>query len=315
MTQNRLCLLNVFMLNLLLILMHSAFLFTAVENTSPLQQDTTSQALIVCGWDEIYVLDLTDEALAAPPKTWHWKGKECLTLPEKYRGLFGSTDDCKPMNGKGQILISSSASGVVLVERKTKEALFYANVKNAHSAEMLPGNRIVVAASTNPKGNRLVLFDVSQSDKPLWYDELYSAHGVVWDAKRQILWALGYDQLRAYHLADWDSATPKLTRVATYVLPDEQGHDLQAVPKNNTLLITTHSHVYLFDRERHMFTLHPQLKDKARIKSVSINPKTGQLAYTQAEGQNWWTEHIHFLNPSAAISLPNERIYKVRWDH
>jgi hypothetical protein len=293
--------------------MCSSLFSVNVENVNSPQQDSNPQELIVCGWDEVYTLDLSDKALSAPPKTWSWKGKECSTLPEMHRGLFGSTDDAKPMDGKDQILISSSASGVALVEKNTKQALFYANVKNAHSVEMLPGNRIVVAASTNAQGNRLVLFDVSQSDKPLWHDELYSAHGVVWDAHRQILWALGYDQLRAYHLADWDSVTPKLTRVATYVLPDEQGHDLQAVPKDNNLLITTHSHVYLFDRERFMFTLHPQLKDKERVKSVSIHPKTGQLAYTQAEGQNWWTEHIHFLNPSQTVSLPGERIYKVRW--
>jgi hypothetical protein len=302
------------MVNLLVILMCSSWLSAGVESVNSPQPDSEPQTLIVCGWDEVYVLDMADKALSTPPKIWSWKAKDCNTLPETHRGLFGSTDDCKPMNGKDQILISSSASGVALVERRTKQALFYANVKNAHSVEMLPETRIVVAASTNPEGNRLVLFDALQSDKPLWHNELYSAHGVVWDAQREVLWALGYDQLRAYHLSDWDSATPSLTRVATYVLPDEQGHDLQAVPKENTLLITTHSHVYLFDRERFMFTLHPQLKDKERVKSVSINPKTGQLAYTQAEGQNWWTEHIHFLNPSQTVSLPGERIYKVRWN-
>lgn len=285
-----------------------------MESTDTPQHDSNPQELIVCGWDEVYVLDTAGESLSAPPKTWSWKGKECRTLPEKHRGLFGSTDDCKPIDRGNQILISSSASGVALVERKTRQALFYANVKNAHSVEMLPGRRIVVAASTNPEGNRLVLFDASQSDKPLWHDELYSAHGVVWDTQRQILWALGYDQLRAYHLAAWKSATPKLERIATYVLPDKQGHDLQAIPKDNNLLITTHHHVYLFDRERHTFTLHPLLKDKERVKSVSINGKTGQLAYTQAEGQNWWTEHIHFLNPSRTVFLPGERIYKVRWN-
>ena len=301
------------MINMLIILMVSSLCSTGTEKANSFQPDSNPQSLIVCGWDEVYILDTADESLSAPPKIWTWKGKDCPTVPDTHTGLFGSTDDAKPINGARQILISSSACGVALVEKQSKKAMFYANVKNAHSVEMLPGNRIVVAASTNPEGNRLVLFDLSQSDKPLWHDELYSAHGVVWDAHRHILWALGYDQLRAYHLTDWDTATPKLTRIATYVLPDEQGHDLQAVPRDSTLLITTHSNVYLFDRDRLTFAPHPLLKNKERVKSVSINPNTGQLAYTQAEGQNWWTEHIHLLNPSRTLFLPGERIYKVRW--
>lgn len=300
----------------ILVLLFCASLFSAgVESANTLQAESNPQELIVCGWDEVYILDTADDSPSAPAKTWTWKAKECNTLPETHRALFGSTDDCKPINGARQILVSSSGSGVALVERKTKQTLFYANVKNAHSVEMLPGNRIVVAASTNAEGNSVVLFDVSHSDKPIWRDELYSAHGVVWDAKRHILWALGYDQLRAYHLAAWESTTPELVRIATYVLPDKGGHDLQAVPKDNNLLITTHSNVYLFDRDLHMFAPHPLLKDKERVKSVSINPNTGQLAYTQAEGENWWTEHIRLLNPSRTLSLPGERIYKVRWSH
>lgn len=303
------------MLNILIILMVSSLCVPGMANAEPSQPDSNKQKLIVCGWDEVYMLDTADKSGSAPPKIWSWKGKACRSIPETHRGLFGSTDDAKPIDGAQKILISSSASGVALVERNTRQAVFYANVKNAHSVEMLPNNRIVVAASTNAAGNRVVLFDVSQPDKPLWHDELYSAHGVVWDAQRQILWALGYDQLRAYHLADWDTASPHLTQIATYVLPDKQGHDLQAVPKDNALLISTHSHVYLFDRDSHMFTLHPLLKDKERVKSLSINPNTGQLAYTQAEGQNWWTEHIHLLNPSRTLYLPGARIYKVRWSH
>lgn len=303
------------MSNLLVILMCSLLFSAGTESANALQGDPNPHELIVCGWDEVYVLDTEAHTLASPPKTWSWKGKECTTLPETHRSLFGSTDDCKPIDGSRQILISSSASGVALVERDTRQALFYANVKNAHSVEMLPGNRIVAAASTNPQGNRVVLFDVSRSDRPLWHDALYSAHGVVWDAKRGILWALGYDQLRAYHLAHWDSDTPSLVRIATYVLPDTGGHDLQAVPNDSSLIVTTHSTVYLFDRDQRMFIPHARLKNKERIKSVSIHPTTGQLAYTQAEGQNWWTERIHFLNPARTIHLPGERIYKVRWSH
>ena len=305
---------NCGMLNILTVLICSSLLTGAAGLSTGAPPDTKPNALIICGWDEVFTLDVSDPSVATPEKTWSWKGKECLKVPETHRGLFGTTDDCKPVAGTDRILISSSGGGVALVERQTNETLFYARVGNAHSVEILPNNRMVAAASTNAEGNRVVLFDLARSDKPLWHDELYSGHGAVWDAKRQILWALGYDQLRAYHLADWDSDAPHLVRVATYRLPDNGGHDLQPVPGDDNLIVTTNSNVYLFDRDSLMFAPHPQLKDQARVKSVSIHPKTGQLAYTQAEGQNWWTEHIHFLNPSGTIHLSGERIYKVRWN-
>jgi hypothetical protein len=95
----------------------------------------------------------------------------------------------------------------------------------------------------------------------------------------------------------------------------EQGNTVRHESNPHELIVCGWDEVYLFDRNSHVFSAHPLLKDKERVKSVSINSTTGQLAYTQAEGQNWWTEHIHFLNPSRTLSLPGERIYKVRWSH
>ena len=83
-------------------------------------------------------------------------------------------------------------------------------VPSAHSLETLPRARIVVASSVNAKGNRLVLFDVARSNQPIWDTPLPSAHGVVWDEGRQILWALGLKELRCYELKDWESEKPSL---------------------------------------------------------------------------------------------------------
>ena len=47
-------------------------------------------------------------------------------------------------------------------------------------ASAQPGDRVVVASSTGEGGNRLVLFDLSRSEKPIWHTPLESAHGVVW---------------------------------------------------------------------------------------------------------------------------------------
>ena len=64
----------------------------------------------------------------------------------------------------------------------------------SHSADMLPGNRIVVANSTNPRGNSIEIYDISRSNECIWRDSLYSGHGVVWSEKYQSLFALGYDE-------------------------------------------------------------------------------------------------------------------------
>jgi hypothetical protein len=71
-------------------------------------------------------------------------------------------------------------------------------------------------------------------------------------------WALGLEELRSYELTDWEGRIPYLAVKAIYRLPDKNGHDLQPVPKSNDLVITTDRHVYLFDRDKQEFRLHPK---------------------------------------------------------
>jgi len=94
-----------------------------------------------------------------------------------------------------------------------------------HSVELLPGNRVVVAGSTAEGGNCLALYDLNRSNQVVFKDSLYSGHGVVWDEYRELLWALGYDELRAYSLIDLDSATPILRLEESYKIPGVSGHD------------------------------------------------------------------------------------------
>jgi hypothetical protein len=83
------------------------------------------------------------------------------------------------LDGGSKILISSSSGGCALVERPSGKAIWYAQVPNAHSLELLPRGRIIVASSVHAQGNRLVLFDLDHSDQPIWGTPLVSAHGVV----------------------------------------------------------------------------------------------------------------------------------------
>ncbi len=272
-----------------------------------------AEPIVLCGADTVFMLETTAAMQGQVEHAWSWNAKPCAQLPEMLRGTFRTTDDCKPLDGGTKLLISSSSGGCALVERPSGKVQWYAQVPNAHSVEWLPRNRIVAASSVHAKGNRLMLFDVDRSDQPLWETPLVSAHGVVWDSQRNVLWALGLDQLQRYGLKNWESSQPSLALQASYRLPDEGGHDLQPVPRSSDLIVTSGKHVYLFDRDRHQFRPHPQLGDKAHVKSVNVHPRTGQTAYIQASDKAWWSDTLHFLDPAGKIQLPGQRLYKARW--
>ncbi len=273
---------------------------------------THAEPLLCCGWDTVFLVEPSAAPQGQIEKLWTWDARQCTEIPENVRPTFRTTDDCKPVDGGSRILISSSSGGCALVERPSGRVLWHAVVPNAHSLELLPRNRVVVASSVNAQGNRLVLFDLSRPDQPVWDVPLISAHGVVWDEGRQCLWALGLNELRRYKLKDWESDTPSLEMEATCALPDEGGHDLQPIPASSDLVVTTGSHVYLFDRDKRTFRLHPELGDKAAVKCVSVHPVTGRTVFVQAT-ESWWSDMLGFLTPAERLQLPGERLYKARW--
>ena len=268
--------------------------------------DEYAGELIVCGWDEVFIL--------RPPgreKVWSWKAKD--TIPEA-AGQFRTTDECKPVNGGESILITSSTDGIALVERATGDVGFWTSVPNAHSAELLPCGRLAVASSGAEGGNRLLVFDLDRPEEALFTDELPWAHGVVWDARRERVWALGADELREYELRDWSSDAPSLVRSATFRLPAAGGHDLQPVPKTPLLSVTVNSGAFLFDRDELQFVSHPELGHAPGVKSISVNPLTGRTAFVQADGEHWWADGIRFLDPHGALRTPGGHCYKARWN-
>jgi len=269
--------------------------------------------LIVCGWDEVFILDL--EVQENPRKIWSWRASEAGELPDDVKALFKTTDECKPVDNGRKVLITSSGGAVALVDRGDKRVLFYGRAANAHSADLLPGGRIAVAASVDPKGrgDRVVIFDLTRPDQPLWSDELPSGHGAVWDEQRNLLWALADENLHGYRLRDWETSQPKLERVLKIALPEAGGHDLYPLSGGPLLTLTTGNRCWLFDRDTHGFVPHPALGGYAGVKSISVHPVTGQLVYVQAEGKNWWAESLHFLNPEKTLHTPGEHYYKARW--
>jgi hypothetical protein len=272
-----------------------------------------AELLSACGMDEVFLIQTPTNQGSPGKKLWSWRARGHEELPGALRGSFGSTDDCKPIEGGAKVLISSSGGACALVERLSGRVLWYARVPNAHSLELLPRDRVVAASSVDGRGNRLVLFDLARSDQAVWAMPLDSAHGVVWDEPRRCLWALGMQDLRCYQLKDWDTAKPALTLQDSYPLPQVNGHDLQPVPHTPDLVLSTRAGVLLFDRNTHQFSPHPQLGSVADVKSVNVHPLTGRTVFTRGSSAGWWTDTLNFLGPDAKLQLPNERLYKVRW--
>lgn len=272
------------------------------------QSSRKQKPFLVCGDSKVLLVDYTGSPDSVPRIIWIWDAHRAKDLPEDYRFTkFNSVDDCKSVRRGRQVLVSSSSGAVALVKRKSGEVLFHANVPNAHSIELIPGNRLVAAASTAPAGNKVILFQIKAPEIPLHTDSLYSAHGLVWHKKRRSLFALGYDVLREYKLAEHHN----LQLVNKWTIPGIGGHDLQLSPDRKSLFVTEHNGCWLFDLRSHQFRKIEGFPDARNIKSLGQS-KSGQFIYTVPE-ESWWTYHVSFSNPSRRFAFPGMKIYKARW--
>ncbi|MBR5661308.1 MAG: hypothetical protein IKW99_07135 [Bacteroidales bacterium] len=268
--------------------------------------------VVACGDKDLYIVDVTKSTDDSPAVIWHWNVFESYgQIPDVYRDAMRVLDDCKPVDGGEHLLLTSSAGGTLLLDIATKKCLFHALTPMAHSADKLPGDRIAVANSTNPKGNSLEIYDVSNPDVCVWKDSLYSGHGVVWSDKYQCLFALGFDELRKYSLKDWDSATPSLVLEEKYPLPGTGGHELSAAGEDG-LIVTNTGGVYVFDIIGKTFSPFAPLEGKVYVKSLNYDKSSEKFIYTVAE-TSWWTNHVYLVNPDKVLSFdPEWRLYKVR---
>ncbi|MDR3194366.1 MAG: DUF6528 family protein, partial [Tannerella sp.] len=113
--------------------------------------------LLVCGEDRVFILDAATSEGERVNRIWQWQVSDLASqIPEAYQQYLPPVNDCKPveMNGKCSILVTGGRA-VVMLDRDTKQCLFYACTPNSHSVELLPDNRVVVALSIAEGGNSL----------------------------------------------------------------------------------------------------------------------------------------------------------------
>jgi hypothetical protein len=266
--------------------------------------------IIACGDDQVIIIERAISNNEDVNISWRWKVSDATDLPTVYQKYMILTDECKPVDGNKKILITSSGGGVVLVDRKTMRSIFYAHVPMAHSAAYLPNDRIVVALSPASGGNSIEVYNVKKSAEVIFKDSLYSGHGVVWMPEVERLFALGYNELRAYSLKNWNTEKPELHLLKKWTLPDNGGLDLTSI-SDTKLILTTPSEVWVFNTPDEQFYPFELLNQVKNIKSINYNETIKELVYTKAE-ISWWTHNIYCKNPDKIFTIPEINLYKVR---
>lgn len=282
---------------------------------------TNQTELYFCGDNMVYLInaDLADESGYRNAILWSYDAKTAANTIGKDEKDCIRLDDCKPVDNGRKLLLTSSRGYCILLDVETKNILFWANnCHNAHSAEILPDNRVVIACSDN--GDKLQVYDISNPNKILSSVPLKSAHGVVWNEKTQRLYAIGYTSMEIYKLKNWDGAAPELQWEKTVTTPTSGNHDLTYV-NENTLCLAGHN-VYLYDIAANKFNELSHFHNRHSLKSVNYNNETGEIWYTDAtepEGEfAWSSQTIRYVTDGKAtsvtrkIKVPDVNMYKVR---
>ncbi|MDD4591536.1 MAG: DUF6528 family protein [Parabacteroides sp.] len=267
--------------------------------------------LMLCGNNKVWIID-KDKSLNQKTKIiWQWENTDVYDqTPARYQKHLSTIAECKYVDNGTKILLAASSGGVILIERKTKKCLFYAYAPAAHSADLLPSNKIAVALSEHKEGNSIEIYDINRSEQVLFKDSLFSGHGSVWMENRDRYYALGYDELREYSLVDWNTEFPKLKLERAWTIPGESGHDLVPI-SDNELLLTENLGVHKFNIDEEKFEIFTPLHNIKGVKSANYNKESGEIIYTKSE-ISWWTHNIYIKNPDKRIIIPDIDIYKVR---
>ena len=259
-------------------------------------------------------LDWNDESAVV----WEWTPTKTLgyigfdrkgNLNEQRRKIDGIADAKLRYNDfyGGYVVATVCGQGYLcLIDYETKECLYsYKNSteKNPHAVELLPDGNMVVASSN---GNSVTIYASTQGDSEGYFARytLTEAHGLLWEPRLELLWALGGEELVAYNVGG-TLERPELIMQQSYHVPPEvkeEGHDLYPVyGEADKLWITADTEVYQFDITTGTFHTDFALYDRLRgqyNKSIGNQPfsNTVVTAYPIA-GSGWRTNTIHLFRP------------------
>lgn len=244
--------------------------------------------------------------------------------------VYPSESKVRRHKGRTYVLTTASFGFVAVVDYPSGRRYWGAAIGagddlfNPHSAEILPDGNVAVACST---GALVRLYAASQGPRASRYAEaeLKGAHGLHWDSAREVLWAIGDDELVTYEVGG-TRGRPTLTRRFSVGLPvgtpgkTPGGHDLFPVAgRRGRLWVTTNASVFQYDISDESFERdfpgHEEISRKS-VKGVGDDPRTGQVISTVPERgleETWWTTKVSVHRPEREYKLVGGGIYKARW--
>ncbi|MGW3072014.1 DUF6528 family protein [Kitasatospora sp. NPDC001132] len=257
------------------------------------------------------------------PVVWGWSADRAPELADLTPARSWTNPDeakSRVRHGRRYLLTTASGGLAAVVETTTGRAHWAADLGtavNPHSIELLPDGNVAVAASS---GAWVRLYAASQGPRAATYAQfpLPGAHGVHWDGRTGLLWALGDSALTALRVGGTPAA-PTLDAVRTSPLPGSGGHDLAAVlAAPGGFWVTTSDGLWRYDPATGRFTA-VHLADPAAerdLKSVGDEPGTGRLLTVAPEHEapcDWCTSVITLHRPEGSRSLRGAHLYKARW--
>ncbi|GAA2772565.1 DUF6528 family protein [Saccharopolyspora taberi] len=273
--------------------------------------------------DRIVVLEADPADWAEQKFAWSWKPLPRNGMGE-FTGNWGNPDEAKlAERGGKRFLLTTDSKGLaaVIPFPQGNGSYWAADVdarNNPHSIELLPDGNVAVAAST---GGWIRVYTASQGPRSTKYAEypMPGGHGVVWDAQRGVLWAIGDDHLVALKIGG-TPADPVITEAHEVALPTPHGHDLTPVVGDpDRLWLSTGTQVYQYSKSRDEFISDfPGAERISRegVKTVGTAPATGRVLTTSPQAGHpctWCTDTVQLDQPEGALTLEGAAIYKARW--
>lgn len=241
---------------------------------------------------------------------WSWNAAKA-GIPSERRIWFSNPSEVKPVFNNRYILMTASGGAVALIRIADSKLMYYANAgSNPHSAEVLPDGNMVAVSSTDGKLRTFITDTIQGTGQ--WHGsyELPSAHNVVWDRDRQLLFTTEGNTLYSfqYNFKRNDPLLVEKTRVLDLPVTESCGHDLFPVyGKGNTLWLTTNENVWQYDLSTNKLE---KIYSLEAIKSVCNGPDGVLMLYPTTE---WWADGLINEFGKKVFGISGAKIYKGRW--
>ena len=151
------------------------------------------------------------------------------------------------------ILFTSSSGYCGVASYPEEKCLWEAELKGTspHSIEYLPNGMVAIASSGGSDTDKgfIRIYSAEKKNDGKYAEELLkSAHAVLWDETREVLWAMGSTQIVAYEIGN-DPSRPTMRKTEAYGCNSMNGgHDLSAICGNDDQLWVGGSFVRVFDK-------------------------------------------------------------------